>query len=280
VLLKTLTLTDIYDFIRKVRDSQSNFNLRINESLNILDSLIKHEKTILAAGEEILGLAKRAVGFFEEGGELLTGATATFSAVQRIMETYEKSDADFQESMKLKVEIDKINQKASEVDKTLANLIGSVAEEQNSLKRLYEKSTIILRKRKENVIKFIEVLEEGRIDVVMLSKPFEEVIEQATSDIEELTRGKETKYTWKQILESLEELKLKLYNAVKDFLTEDQFNILLFLVDASPKQKWFDLSILRNELISQFGKSEKEVNEIIESLIEKKLINPGVSLPI
>jgi len=280
LLFKTLTLTNIYDFIRKVRDSQSDFNLRINESLRVLDSLIKHEKTILAAGEEILGITKRAVDFFEEGGELLTGATATFSAVQGIMDTYEKIVADFQESILLKVEIGEINQKASEVDKTLASLIDSVADEQNSLKSVYEKSTILLRKRKESITKFIEVLEEGRIDVVMFSKPFEEVIEQATSDIKELMQGKQTKYTWRQILENLEELKVKLYNQVKSSLTEDQFNILLFLVDESPKQKWFDLLTLRGQLISQFGKSEEEVDAILKSLIGKRLIKQGVSLPI
>ena len=280
ILLKTLSLSDVHGFIEKMHDTQKDFNSKINESLKILESLIKHEKILLAAGEESLDLAKRTVNFFDGGGELLTGASAILSDVQQSMKAYEEEVVKFQQSMKPKVEIDKINQKAWAANEKLFKLTYSLGQEQTSLKSLCQKSVSILKKHQENILKFLEVLEEGGIDVVIFSKPFEEVIGQATSDIDELTERKETKYAWKQILDNLEELKLKLYSEVKNILTEDQFNALLVIVDASAKQKWFDLSNLRRDLMTQFDMSENQVNELIKSLVRNKMLKQGVSLSI
>jgi len=280
VLLKTLSLSDIYDFVEKMHDTQRDFNFKIIQSLKILESLIKHEKTILAAREENLELSKRIVDFFDEGGELLTGATAILSDAQKFMKLYEKKVVEFRQSMEHKVEIDEINQKASVTNEKLFNLINSLEQEQTNLKSLCEKSIRILEKHQDNIHKFLEVLGEGGIEVVMLSKPFKEVIGQAISDIEELTHRKECKYTWKQILDNLEDLKLKLYNEVKNILTEDQLDFLLAIVDASAKQEWLDLSNLRKDLMNQFNMSENEIDEIIKSLIQKKMLKQGVSLPI
>ena len=193
---------------------------------------------------------------------------------------YENEVVEFQRSMELEVEIDKLIEKALEAEESLKRLIDSFEHVQRNLKNLFEKSISILKHKKENILKFIDVLKEGGIDVVMLAQPFEEVIEQAIRDINGLKEGKETKYSWRQIIDNLEGLKKNLFNEVKNILTQDQFNVLLAIVDASARQNWFDLSELKEDLLEQFNLSENKVDEIIEVLVQKKMLKQGVSLPI
>jgi len=278
--LKTLSLKDVYGFVKNMYKLLSDFNYKIGESLRFLNSIIKNEKTLLAAYEEILDLAKRTVEFFDEKGELLTKAHMIFSSVERTIELYKEKAFEFQQSMESLVEIDEINKKSSKIDEYLINLINSLEQERERLKDLHQKSIDFLKKYEDNIIKFLEVLEGGGIDIILFSRPFKEIIEQAITDIEELAQRKETKYTWKQILDNLDEIRSKMLNEVKNILSEDQFNVLLFLIDASSKQEWFDLSTLTKKLVKEFNKSEKEINGIVESLIQRKLLKQGVSLPI
>jgi|Deesub1362B_J571_1020462.scaffolds.fasta_scaffold00334_14 hypothetical protein len=278
--LKTLSLKDILNFFEKLYNAQRDFNSKINDSLKILEAMINNEKILLASGEETLNLAVKTVDFFEDGEELSTQASAFLSDVHKYKSMYEKEVVEFHQFMDLKVEIDKLNEKASEAKESLVRIIGSFEQVRRDLKNLFEKGIGILKHKKENILKFIEVLEEGGIDVVMLAKPFEEVIEQAISDINGLKEGKESKYTWKQILNNIEELKKKLFNEVQNILTQDQFNVLLAIVDASARQNWFDLSELKEDLLEQFNLSENKIDKIIEVLVQKKMLKQGVSLPI
>lgn len=277
-LLKTLNLGDIYYFTKNMYEKLSDFNSKIDESVRILDSLIRQEKIILATGEESLDLVERTKNFFDEGGVLLTESSSIISEVQKIMEIYGKRVVEFQQSITSLVEIDEINQKAGEENRNLKNLINTLEGERKRLKVLQEKSIGFLKKYQENVIKFLKVLEGGGIPIVMFTKYFKEVIGQAIRDIGELIQGKAIKYDWKDILSNLEELRSKLYSEVKNILREDEFNILFTIVEASPRQKWFDLPTLIQDITVKFDINEKEASEIIEKLILKKLLKTGVSL--
>lgn len=280
IALKTLSIRNIIDFLEKMHDTQREFNFKINESLKILESLINREKTLLAAGEETANLAERLVSFFEEGGELLTAAAAVNSDVGEYMKTYADRAIEFQRSMEQKAEIDDINETASKTDDKLFNWTNLLEQGQKRLSDLCEKSTAILRKHQDNILKFLDILQEGGVDVIRLSTPFKEVIGQAIKDIEGLSNGEKSEYTWKQVLDNLEGLKLKLFGEVKNILQEDQFNVLLAIVEASATQEWLDLLALRKNLTGQFEMSEDQIDETIKALIQRKMLKEGISLPI
>jgi len=278
--LKTLSLSDIYNFIEELYRTQEDFNSRINESLGILEELIEHERNILSAEEEIVNNAKKIAIFFDEGGQLLTEANATLSNIKEIMKNYEKKANDFQNFLATKPGINEINKNAKTIRNELLGLISSLEEEQKSLTTLCSKGIGILEDYQSGILRFLEVLRKGGVDAIMLSKPFKEVIGQAISDIEELKHGKNTKYTWKEILANLDDLKMKLYTEVKNILDKNQFDVLLAVVNASSKEKWFDLSILKKDLMNEFDMSENQITKIIDSLVRNQMLKQGVSLPI
>ena len=277
---KTVSLAAIYTFIKTINRMLTEFNFTITESKRILDSLINNEKNLQLALGELENLAKRTEIFFDGEDELYKEASAIFSAIRGVMEMYNKRALTFQQTMKSTLTIDIINKKARETNKSIEKLIDSLDSEDRRIKNLHKKSIDILEEYESNVLKFLDLLEEGGIKMAIFSTPFKEVIGKSINYIEELYQTKDVKYTWIQIQKDLDDLRLQLYKEVKNVLSKDQFNLLFALVNASVQQTWFDLSILTEEFMSQFNKTEVEINEIIQSLIQMNLIKIGISLPI
>ena len=278
--LKVLKLNDILDFTRSLFEASKNFNARINDSLETLEQLIEKEKTWLAAEKSITDLANRTLSFFDEGGELFTEASAASSDIEKVVKNHEEKAAEFKESIKSETELYEMNQRAKLASRELEELIDSLGEQQTCLQKLFEKCVTILKKHRENIVRFLDVLEKRGINVTLLSKPFEEVIGQAIGDIEGYANRKETKYTWKEVLENLDNLKLGLYNELKNILSEDQFNVLLVLAEASAAQEWFDMAALSQDLMARLNMTEGQIDDIIKSLLQAKMLKQGISLPI
>jgi len=278
--LKVLKLDDILVFTRNLFETSKNFNAKINDALETLEQLINREKTWLVAEKSITDLATRTVSFFDGGGELFTEASASFSEVEQIVKNHEEKAAEFKKSIKSDNELYEMNRRAALASRELEELIESLGKQQTCLQKLFEKCVTILKKHRENIVRFLDVLEKRGVNVTLLSKPFEEVIGQAISDIEDYANRKETKYTWKEVLENLNNLRAGLYNELKNILSEGQFNVLLALAEVSAEQEWFDLAVLSQNLAARLNMTEVQINNIIKSLLEAKMLKQGISLPI
>jgi len=148
------------------------------------------------------------------------------------------------------------------------------------LQNLCRKSIETLTAYREDVETFLRVLKEVNIDVTTFGKAFDATIGQAIQDIQMLSDGKKTKITWKSIWEDLEKIKENLFNEVKNVLSQDEFNVLFTVVNASRERKWLDRLDLAQQIISHFGKSGDEAKELVSALVKKQMLKEGVSLPI
>ena len=234
---------------------------------------------MLSAKEEFSIFAKRIIDFFEDG-EFYSAAKASVFNLENCIEEHDKFLQEFEESIRTKKEVEEINNIASSAYEKIINVVNCINNERTSLKAICDKGIEFLKHRKKSINRFLEVLEEGGINVIVLSKPFTDIIELATQNIEEMKNGADITYHWKEILENLESLTSKLYEEVKNILTKDQFAILLIIVEASSKNEWFEQSSLIKVLTKKLDKTATEIETTLNYLVKAKLLKEGISLPI
>lgn len=278
--LKVLRLQDILDFAKSLYETNRNFNLEIDRSIRILKDLLDKERAFYATKGSLEHLSLRTIEFFDGAEELLTVASAVSSEINEINSEYQKEAKNYSSKVNSTKELNDLNQSAINRTSYLERLIRSLDEEQHSIEDLFGKCELILSNERENIRCFLDILSDRGIDTVLLYKPFDEVVSQALSDIKKFVRDEETKYSWNEVVETINHLKNRLYKEVKTLLSENQFRVLLVLAEKSKTQSWFDTSALKDELKSRLELTGDQVEETLESLLEAKMLKSGVSLPI
>lgn len=278
--LTRLSLDDVKGFFEEFDTALNEFDRKVSTSLTYLNLILSKEKTIILMKDNILRKAENTKKFFETEGKLFSEASAILSEVTRMTSEYDQLVIDVQGLGKTPLNIDQLNERAKGMEANLGEIMSFFNGLEQRLQDLYKESVEVLETYKENVERFLKVLKEARTDVTMLGRAFDATISEAIEGIRKLSLGKEISITWKEIWEDLERIKHKLFNEVKNVLSEDEFNVLFTVVDASTKKEWLDTSGLIQQIVSDFGKSEKEAKDLIDTLINKQLLKPGVSLPI
>jgi len=278
--LTRLSLDDIKSFFEEVDKALAEFDRRVSTSLTYLEIILSKEKLILSMKDSLSRRANNTAKFFEYHEEMATEANAISVEVARIIDDFSMLSENVPTAAEKTISIDAINEKAKSIDANLATMVSSLNDADKRLLSQCRNSTKILETYQNNIEKFLKVLKEGLIDVTMFGKAFDSTISEAIQSINNLSLGKGVKITWKGIWEDLDQIKRKLFDEVKNVLSEDEFNVLFAVVDASTKQKWFDASELEAQIVSQFGKTEKEAKDLVEALVNKQLLKKGVSLPI
>jgi hypothetical protein len=278
--LTRLSLDDIKNFFEKMSEALNEFDRKVSTSLTYLDFILEEEKKIVLIKDIIVMKAENAKKFFKDGEELLSEASAVLSEASKVTNRYNQAVSSMLGLENTSLNIDVLNEIASKVQKNLSEITASFNSLDGRLQDLYQKSIDILEAYREDIKKFLLALKEVNIDVTMLGKAFDATISQAIQDIQALSQGKEIRITWKSILNDLEQIKQKLFEEVKNVLSQDEFNVLFIVVDASTKKEWLDKSGLVQQIVSQFSKSEDEAKKLVNALIKKQLLKEGVSLPI
>ncbi|MEM2112354.1 MAG: hypothetical protein QXX08_10855, partial [Candidatus Bathyarchaeia archaeon] len=254
--LTRLSLDDVKLFFEEVERVLNDFDRKISASLTYLDLILSKEKLIISMKDAISKRAQTTLQFFEDFGEMADEVDVIASEVTSVIEKYSMLSISDQGKPEAVDTIDKINDKSKAIETTLSTILASLSEADRKLSELCLTSVKTLEAYRGNIGKFLKVLKEARIDVSILWKAFDETIAQAIQDINDLNRGKSVKVTWKRIWEDLNQIKRKLFDEVKNVLSEDEFNALFAVVNSSTKEKWLDISTLVAHIVSEFGKTE------------------------
>ena len=131
-----------------------------------------------------------------------------------------------------------------------------------------------------SITKMLDVLKEAGEDATALKKAFKQIAEDAIGYLNSLSLGNTVKVKWREIEEDLSSLKKQLLDRVKRILSEEEFEVLLLIVEKATTKRWLAFPEIIDDISSTLIKEPKQVSEIIERLADKKLLKKGISLPI
>jgi len=278
--LATLSLNDISSLFDNLYATLRDYNLKIEGSLTYLNLILEEERTLISAKESMTQKATNIQSFFE-GFRTQTGAISKIiSEIDKISKRYESLIKENETLIDNALQLEEINQISASISKELKALTSSLENLDKEMQNLCSETITYLNSYQLNIEKLLEVLKESREDATVLQKAFKETIEEAVSNITNLSLGTSVKITWKSVENDLEQLKSKLFERVRKILSEEEFNAMLVIVEISKISKWLDLSEVMDVIMSRLGKSKHQALEIIERLTEKKLLRKGISLPV
>jgi CRISPR/Cas system-associated endoribonuclease Cas2 len=275
-----LSLEDIKSFFNELYKTLKEYSQKIKTSLEIINNMINKEKTFVSASSTVSAKASTLKNFFD-GYKIEISKIANITLeIDEITQKYESLCQCSQGLGEKTKGIDEFNKNAWQIFEKLSDLITSLDKLDNELKRICQEKIDYIRAYQINVMKMLDVLKEAGEDATAFNKAFKETAEEAVECLNDLSLGRTVKLKWAEIDEDLELLKKQLLERVKRIISEDEFRVLLLIIEKSAIQQWLALSEIIDDVASILGKTSKQALEIVEKLAEKKLIKLGVSIPI
>jgi hypothetical protein len=278
--LVSLSIRDIKTLFDEIYNALKEFDGKVESSLAYLRMIMSREKTFISMKDVVLKKANNIKSFFEGYDQEVQTVSAISVEINASLKEYEKLIKDALQVCDASLSLDEINKAAEDTASKLDTITNSLGRADTKLQELCKRNIENLNSYKRNAERFLEVLKEAKIDVTVFRNAFEATISEANNNLTKLSLGSDVKLTWKDVWDDLEKLKKKLFDRVKQILSEDEFNVLFLVVEAAPSRRWFDSSELVETVVSNFQKTHKQALDLIESLVDKKLLKKGISLPI
>ena len=278
--LVSLSIRDIKTLFDEIYNALKEFDGKVESSLAYLRMIMSREKTFISMKDVVLKKANNIKNFFEGYDQEVQTVSAISVEINASLKEYEKLIKDALQVCDASLSLDEINKAAEDTASKLDAITNSLGRADTKLQELCKRNIENLNSYKRNAERFLEVLKEAKIDVTVFRSAFEATISEANDNLTKLSLGSDVKLTWTDVWDDLEKLKKKLFDRVKQILSEDEFNVLFLVVEAAPSRKWFDSSELVETVVSNFQKTHKQAQDLIESLVDKKLLKKGISLPI
>jgi DNA repair exonuclease SbcCD ATPase subunit len=274
-----LSLEDVKSFFSQLYKAYKEHSSKIGISLNIIQNLIKEEKTLNSA-KNIIFAKVNNFKFFFEGYESETKIIEIASIVQENDKKYElmcQSSESLGENIK---EIDEFNEAIQEKLNDLSKLISSLDKIDEKLRDLCQKRISYIEAYHSNITKMLDVLKEAGEDATGLKKAFKQTVDLAIEYLNNLSSGNNVKVKWRDIEEELASLENQLLDSVKRILSKEEFKVLLLIIEKTATRRWLTLPEIIEDIASVLNKGKEEVSETVERLANKKLLKKGISLPI
>ena len=278
--LAFLSLKDVESFFRELFKTLKEYSSKIEVSLNIINDLIKNEKNLNSAKNIILSKISNLKGFFE-GYESETKIIENIASKIEEIDNKYKSICQSGQSLGENIKgIDEFNKVAREKLNELSDLIKLLDEIDDELKEICQERINHIEVYHSSITKMLDVLKEAGEDATALKKAFKQIAEDAIGYLNSLSLGNTVKVKWREIEEDLSSLKKQLLDRVKRILSEEEFEVLLLIVEKATTKRWLAFPEIIDDISSTLIKEPKQVSEIIERLADKKLLKKGISLPI
>jgi acylphosphatase len=278
--LAILSLEDVNSFFESLYRTLKDYSSKVKVSLNIINNLINNEKSLIFAKNEIITKAENLKIFFE-GCELQVIKIANvFSKLADVEKEYESLCVSGQYlSEKIKA-IDDFNNVTQNILAKLSELKLSLSSLDDELKGICQERINHIKAYESNITKMLDVLKEAGEDATVLKNTFKQIAEDATGYLNSLLVGMSVKVKWSEIEKDLSDLKKQLLNRVRRILSEEEFEVLLSIIDKSTTRRWLTMPEIINDVALALSIEPEQVSEIIDRLTEKKLLKKGISLPI
>ncbi|MEM2742233.1 MAG: hypothetical protein QXD95_08835, partial [Nitrososphaeria archaeon] len=238
------------------------------------------EKTLNSVRNGVLTKASNLKNFFEEYESEETIIEGAFTKIEEIDNKYNLVCQWGQSLSEKTRSMDEFNDAVRELFKELTELIGSLNMLDAKLVELCQERIRYIEAYQTNITKMLDVLKEAGEDATPLKKAFKEIADEAVESLKNLSLGNNVKLKWREIEEDLNLLRKQLLENVKRILSEEEFGVLLLIIERSLAQRWLVLPEITDDIASSLGKTKHQVSEIINKLAEKKLLKIGISLPL
>ena len=274
--LAILHLEDIEMLFKDIHDALKEFEGKIEGSITYLRIILAKEKILIPMINTLNQKKDNITSFFGRPEEV----SAISEEIDRKVHEYKNLTEELAYGKDTYISLDDIQQLSEKTAEKLSNITTSLENLDRRLMGLCSRFIEDLEAYKQNVNKFMQVVKEAGIDITALRRSFESIVDEAIANLKDLSQGYKVKITWKQVQDDLAHLKRKLFDNVRKMLSEDEFNVLFYVVEASTIRKLFDYSELVNVITTKLGRTQEEADQIIESLVNKKLLKKSFSLPI
>ncbi|MEM3760140.1 MAG: hypothetical protein QXZ02_03395 [Candidatus Bathyarchaeia archaeon] len=278
--LAFLSLEDIKSFFNELYKTLKEYSSKIEFSLSIINDLIKNEKILNSAKDGIVAKANNLRNFFE-GYE--SEVEIVKSVIAKIEEIDNRYNSIYQSSRSLSEKtrkIDELNNAARELSKKLSELMESLNILDTDLEGLCREKVRYIEAYQINITKILDVLKEAGEDATSLKKAFKEISDEAIESLQNLSSGNNVKLKWCEIEEDLNLLKKQLFESVKRIISEEEFEVLLLIIEKSTAHQWLVLPEIIDDIASSLKRPKQQISEIIDNLAKKKLLKIGISLPL
>jgi hypothetical protein len=279
-LMAFLSLEDIKSFFNELYKTLKEYSQKIRTSLDIINNLISKEKTFISAKNVVLVKANNFKIFFEGYKSEISKMEDINFEIEEISNKYESICQNGQSLSEKTKGIDEFNRAAWDILDELSSLITSLNRLNDKLRDLCQERIDYIKTYQANIAKMLDVLKEAGEDATLLNKALKEITDETIECLNNLSLGSTVKIKWHEIEEDLGSLKKQLLERTKYILSEEEFEVLLFIIEKSAIRQWLTLQEVIDNITSKLGKTSQQASEIIKKLVEKKLLRMGVSLPI
>ncbi|MEM2741308.1 MAG: hypothetical protein QXD95_04085 [Nitrososphaeria archaeon] len=278
--LAFLSLRDIKSFFSELYRTLKEYSSKIRVSLDIINNFIRKEKELNSAKNVAFAKANNLKSFFEGYKSEIEIIDSIASKINEIDKEYESICQSCQSLSERRKSIDDFNEFARGKLDELSRLIISLNTLDGELRDLCKERIEYIEAYYSNITKMLDVLKEAGEDATSLKRAFKEITDEAIESLNNLLLGNEVKLKWREIEEDLKSLRKQLLERVKRILSEEEFEVLLLIIEKSATRQWLALTEIVDVISSTTGKTSQQASEIIGKLTEKKLLKIGVSLPI
>ncbi|MEM3612661.1 MAG: hypothetical protein QW090_04820 [Candidatus Bathyarchaeia archaeon] len=278
--LAFLSLGDVKSFFSELYRTLKGYSSKIRVSLDIINDFIRKEKELNLAKNIAFTKANNLKSFFEGYESEIGIIDSVASKIKEIDNKYESICQSCQSLSEHIKSIDDFNKFARGKLDELSRLTISLNTFDGELIELCKERIGYIEAYYFNITKMLDVLKEAGEDATSLKRAFKEITDEAIESLNNLSLGNDVKLKWREIEEDLKSLRKQLLERVKRILSEEEFEVLLLIVEKSATRQWLALTEIVDVISSTTGKTSQQASEIIGKLTEKKLLKMGVSLPI
>jgi SAM-dependent methyltransferase len=275
-----LTLSMLSQFFDRLHETLAEFSEKINQGLNILDDILKEEKSISMSLGSVEKRMTSVVAFFDLEDDLSIAAKQLVQLVAKTKDDYTTQKATSIAAIQTVKTLDNVMDLCRKISRSLTDIDRKFSPIENEFARLKTKCISSLDDYLANASKLIDVLNAAGVSASPLLITLGELVSEAKAVIDKVFESQPAPWVWSKMWEELYAFRDQLYAESKKILSPLEFKVLYLLVSTAGKGAWLVTEqIIR--VISEEQKLEKpKVEQAVRSLIQKGLLKEGISLAI
>jgi len=275
-----LNLSDILSYFKKYRSAIETFDNNLRIITQKLESLIQTEKKYFESKKKVNNRIRRIKEFYNTKDEFSKKTAAISHEYDNNASKYTVASNMFMESTKNETDIINIIAQAEETERNISSLVDNYSSMNTNIDALLINTKSYFMDLQKEIKIFVEIVENIGFSLADLFDSFCETIRNYNKLIDTLDDQEEIALTFSEIMEDISLKKNEFLEMVKEHVSKDEYTILLEIIAISKTKQWNEMVELNSMLKEKVNLPEEDIIKNVRKLIDKKLLQVGVKLPI
>lgn len=275
-----LTLSMISQFFNRVHMALAEFGGKINQTLDLLDDILRDEEKINTTLGSLEKKAMPVAVFFDSEDDPSTEVKQLVQSVANANNAYTAQTRTNIAAIESVKDIDSLIDLGRRISRALDEIDRKFHPIENNFTGLKTTCKNSLDEYFANASKLIDVLNTAGIQASPLLTTLETIVSGAKAVIDKVFDSQPAPWTWSQMWKDLYSFRDKLYAESEKILSPIEFNALYSIISTCGKGDWIFTEKIIQEISDKHKMEKPQVEQAIKSLIQRGLLREGVSLAI